>query len=136
MPITDSYSPLCPICGIELNWEGRRQFDCPGCGNTLVVAESRTYRVFRALGIVGTASAWAWRSGWELSFIVFVVSFYIFPILFFWAALEAGIRHFFPPKLFEPKRKYLKVYSGLGADIVYGIITLKMPPARFRGVTR
>jgi hypothetical protein len=108
MPLIDSYSPLCPICGIELNPKGRLRFDCPGCGNALAVAESLIFKVFRVVVIVGTAAIWAWRRGWPPSFIIFVVSFYVWPVLLFWAYIEGQVRRVFPPKRFEPKRKYLQ----------------------------
>jgi len=108
MPLYDSHYPLCPICNIELNLEGRLRFDCPGCGNTLVFARSQIYRVFRVVGIVGTAAIWAWRRGWEPSFIIFVVSFYVWPVLLLWASIEGQIRRLFPPKRFEAQRKCLQ----------------------------
>ena len=104
MPVTDSYLPRCPICGVDLHPEGRTWFDCPACGTTLVVSESRAYRIFRMICIYGSAAIWAWKRGWEPSFIFFVVSFYAFPVLLLWTALERHIRLLFPSTHFEPKR--------------------------------
>jgi predicted RNA-binding Zn-ribbon protein involved in translation (DUF1610 family) len=108
MPLTDSYLPLCPICGIKLCSEGRSRFDCQGCGKTLVVAESRTYRFCRVIGIYGSAAIWAWKRGWEPSFIIFVVSVYVFPVLLLWISIERYVRRMFPPRRFEPERSHFQ----------------------------
>ncbi|HET9408017.1 MAG TPA: hypothetical protein VFO39_12330 [Candidatus Sulfotelmatobacter sp.] len=104
----DSFFPTCPICGAEVKSEGRARLECPGCRNTLVVHQSRLYRIFRTLAVYGTAAVWAWKRGWEPSFIVFVVSFYAIPVLLFLTFLEAHVRRLFPPKRFDPQRKYLQ----------------------------
>jgi len=105
MPVIDSYSPLCPICGIELNPEGRLRLDCPGCGNTLFAVQSRMYRVFRIVVVYGTAAIWAWRRGWDPSFIIFVVSFYAIAVFLIFGHIEGQIRRFFPPKRYVPRTK-------------------------------
>ena len=108
MQVTDSYSPVCPMCGSELQTEGRVRLDCPGCGRTLVAAQSGIYRTFRFIGIYAAAAIWAWKRGWEPSFLIFVVSFYVFPVVHFWTPIESGFRRLFPPKRFEPAATYLQ----------------------------
>ena len=111
MPVFDISLPTCPACGIDLNPEGRTRFDCPGCGKTLVVARSRVYWICRYLGIYGLAATWAWRRGWDPSFIVFVVSFYAFPVMWLWNSMERYFWRIYPPANFELQRS---LFQSLG----------------------
>ena len=102
--ITDLESPLCPICGATLFPQGRRRLDCPGCGKTLVAAQSSVYQICRRVGIYAVAAIWAWKRGWDPWGIVFVVSFYVFPVLWLWNIVEREVYRMYPPKRFEPPR--------------------------------
>ncbi len=97
----DGPRPKCPVCGFELPPEAIRlvSFDCPHCGKTLAPTRSPRYRWIRGLVCVGAGIAWAWSRGWHDSFMIFVVSFYIWGPLFLWDAMAA---RFFPPRQFTP----------------------------------
>jgi len=86
----------CPVCGTEVRPEPNSRFDCAGCGNRLVLARTRAYRIARIVGIYGLGTIWALKRGWELCFVLFVVSFYVFPVKLVWDTLERDLRAFFP----------------------------------------
>lgn len=116
MPTADFHLPLnapqsCPLCGVPLHVNGRARLDCTGCGKTLVISESQAYKVARVILIYGLGAVWAWRRGWDPTFIIFVVSFYVLPIRIVWAIIERQIRMAYPPKCLEPARP---VFQTLG----------------------
>lgn len=98
---------FCPVCGAGICPEGRSSFECPHCGKSLVVAESQAYRWTRLLCTYAIAAIWAW-SRWESSFIVFVVSFYAFPVMIVWRLIERNLRSVFPPKYSVPARSHFQ----------------------------
>jgi len=51
------------------------------------------------LACCGAALIYAWTHGWDTSFVIFVLPFYVMPALLLWFTLE---RRFFLPRKFEP----------------------------------
>jgi hypothetical protein len=59
-------------------------FDCPNCRKSLRTAYFPGYLWVRAMVSFVGAFVLAWQHGWHESFLIFVFSFYVFPVLLLW----------------------------------------------------
>jgi hypothetical protein len=93
----------CPQCKGILTLETKRPgpFNCPYCGKHIRPIGRRGYLWLRfaVCGVIAVVTA-RWR-GWDWSFLIFVVSFYAFPVLTLWDVI---LFKMFPPTKFEPVR--------------------------------
>jgi len=91
----------CPLCGGRLvrNHIRLARFDCPHCLKTLRPGFFPGHLWIRGFICCGAGLALAWHNGWTDSFVIFVVSFYVLPMMFLW---DLTVYHFFLPKHFEP----------------------------------
>jgi hypothetical protein len=91
----------CPLCQGTLTLETIRasQFDCPHCTKLIRPVHRRSYLWLRgALCAVVAVGAVKLR-GFDWSFLIFVISLYALPALFFWDVI---VSRMFPPTKFEP----------------------------------
>jgi hypothetical protein len=98
-----SSSPVyfCPLCSMWLLPSQVRvvRFDCPNCQKSLRAVYFPGYLWIRGIVTYVGAFVLAWQLGWHDSFIVFVFSFYVFPMLIIW---ECFIHPFVPVQRIEP----------------------------------
>jgi hypothetical protein len=91
----------CPNCKGILTPQAIRlgPFDCPYCARSIKPIRRPSYLWLRTLVCVIIAVGAARRSGFDWSFLIFVVSFYAIPAFVLWDAI---VFRFFPPTKFEP----------------------------------
>jgi predicted RNA-binding Zn-ribbon protein involved in translation (DUF1610 family) len=73
-------------------------FNCPYCGKYIRPVRRRSYLWLRVVicGVIAVATAKL--TGWDWSFLIFVVSFYALPMLVLWDTI---VFRLFPPTKFE-----------------------------------
>ncbi len=91
----------CPVCEMDLTpaLVATARFECPSCGTKLRLSYSPLYRWTRGLVCIAAAFAYMWQHGFHDSFMVFVISFAIWPALKIW---DAVIRPMYPPDRIVP----------------------------------
>ena len=91
----------CPVCMVNFSPMRvvRGRFECPECHTKLRLAYSRTYVWARFIVCAGAAFAYMWKQGVHDSFMVFVISFALWPAFKTWDAL---IRPVYPPDRIVP----------------------------------
>jgi hypothetical protein len=73
-------------------------FNCPYCSKYIKPIRRRSYLWLRFASCGVIAVVTARLRGWDWSFLFFVVSFYMLPVLVLWDAIVFKV---FPPKKFE-----------------------------------
>jgi predicted RNA-binding Zn-ribbon protein involved in translation (DUF1610 family) len=85
----------CPRCGnnvLKVSASGG-EFQCPNCGAKLIRMRGRTYGWLRLICCLSGGFYYAWTHGWEGSFVVFALSFYVFAAAILW---DVFVAPFFP----------------------------------------
>ncbi len=90
--------PVCPACQKQIETGGAEMFKCPHCSTLLRAQRPRGYWTIRVIVCFGTAAIWAWKRGWDASFVIFVVAFYAIPVMIAWGYIQGT---FFPSKRYE-----------------------------------
>jgi hypothetical protein len=78
----------CPICNAENRPRGWGQVECSRCRTLLRPARSGLLKCIRVVVFYDGSALIAWKRGWEPSFIIFVVGFYMIPVVFAWIYIE------------------------------------------------
>ncbi len=91
----------CPECKCILTPETIRlgPFDCPYCAKHIRPIRRPSYLWLRILVCLGVAVVTARMSGFDWSFLIFVVSFYALPVFILWDVIVFKL---FPPTKFGP----------------------------------
>jgi hypothetical protein len=105
--IDDESHASCPVCQSELSVKGWKEIKCPRCKTQLRPAILRTLKWVRMFVVFGGAALIAWWRGWEPSFIVFTIGFYMIPVIFLWSIIEHMVCSMFPPKVFEVAQSHI-----------------------------
>ena len=102
----------CPICDGVLTRVVIRPgpFDCPNCLKQIRPIRGPGYRWVRGGLCAALAITAARLKGFDWSFLIFVVSVYAFPALFFWDIFTLDLA---PPMRFEPTRSPVQLL-GIG----------------------
>jgi hypothetical protein len=104
----------CPLCDGVLTRLAIRpgRFNCPHCLKQIRPVRQPGYRWARFGMCAAFAITLARLKGFDWSFLVFVVSVYALPALFFWDILALDL---YPPTRFEPTRSPVQIL-GIGSE--------------------